>query len=56
MLYTKLPDNLRDLDYLVIVCGFIRGVLETVRVRADCTLTKDMLKGADTNEIRIALT
>lgn len=37
------------------LCGVLRGALEMVRMRVECTLTKDALWGDDITEIKVVL-
>ena len=37
------------------LCGVIRGALEMVQMRVECTLTKDALWGDEVTEMRVVL-
>jgi hypothetical protein len=47
--------NWKDLKYSNLYCGILRGSLEQVNLRVECTFVKDMLQGDDVNEIRVEL-
>ena len=53
--YVELPERWSKLHFANILCGAIRGALEMIQMRVECYFEKDMLQGADTNEIRIIL-
>lgn len=48
-------DDLRRLKYSNVYCGVIRGALEQVNLKVECTIVRDTLKGDDVNEIRVEL-
>lgn len=53
-LFVELPDNYRaKLWYSNILCGVIRGALDQVSIKTECTYVRDVLRGDDTNEIRV---
>lgn len=58
-LFVELPqedgDKWKSLKYSNLYCGIIRGALEQVNLRVECTFTKDVLQGDDVNEIRVEL-
>ena len=54
-LFVELPDEYKDLHYSIVYCGIIRGALEQVNLKVQCTFVRDMLQGDDVNEIRVQL-
>ncbi|KAK1745651.1 trafficking protein particle complex subunit 3 [Skeletonema marinoi] len=48
-------DDLRRLKYSQILCGVIRGALEQVNLKVECSIVRDTLKGDEVNEIRVDL-
>lgn len=54
-LFVELPQEYKDLEYSRVYCGIIRGALEQVNLKVNCTFVKDMLKGDDVNEIKVEL-
>lgn len=48
-------DDLRKLKYSNLYCGVIRGALEQVNLKVDCSIVRDTLKGDELNEIRVEL-
>mmetsp|Transcript_7273 Transcript_7273/g.10203 ORF Transcript_7273/g.10203 Transcript_7273/m.10203 type:complete len:173 (+) Transcript_7273:102-620(+) len=53
--FVDLPQNYKDLNYSNVLCGVIRGALEMVQMKVETKFIKDLLKGDDTNEIRVEL-
>lgn len=53
--FVELPEKYNELWYSNLICGIIRGSLEAINIRVDCKFNKDVLKGNDTNEIRVKL-
>jgi len=53
--FVELPKNMQGLYYSNIICGVIRGALESVHFRVNCYFVKDILRGDDTNEIKVEL-
>ncbi len=53
--YVELPPQYSELLYSNIFCGVIRGALEMIQMRVECYMVKDVLKGDETNEIRVEL-
>lgn len=47
--------DLSQVKYSNIYCGIIRGALEQVNLRVHCQFVRDVLNGADVNEIRVEL-
>jgi len=45
--FVELPEQHSQLAYSCILCGVLRGALEMVQMRVECTLTKDALWGDD---------
>lgn len=56
-LFVELPqdEKWKDLKYSNLYCGIIRGSLEQVNLRVDCTFIRDVLQGDDANEIKVEL-
>jgi hypothetical protein len=48
-------DDLRKLKYSNLYCGVIRGALEQVNLKVECSIVRDTLKGDELNEIRVEL-
>ncbi|KAL7543168.1 hypothetical protein ACHAXR_012861 [Thalassiosira sp. AJA248-18] len=48
-------DDLRKLKYSNLYCGVIRGALEQVNLKVECSIVRDTLKGDELNEIRVNL-
>jgi len=53
--FVELPDAYSKLHYSGLLCGVLRGALEMVRMRVECTLQRDVLWGDDTTEIKVLL-
>jgi trafficking protein particle complex subunit 3 len=53
--FVEIPEKLKGLKYSQILCGILRGSLEAVSMKTNCTIVKDRLLGAETTEIRIGL-
>ncbi len=53
--FVELPEKYSSLWYSNLIPGIIVGGLETVNIKIECFFTKDMLKGAETNEIKVKL-
>ena len=53
--YVELPDKFKGLWYSNMICGVIRGALEAINIKVECKYNKDVLKGHETNEIRVKL-
>lgn len=51
--FVELPESLKDINYLNILPGVIRGALETISTPVRAYIKKDSLKGDDETEIRI---
>ena len=55
-LFVELPDTYKDkLDYSILYCGVIRGALEMLNYKVECSFKKSPLKGDDIHEIMVAL-
>jgi hypothetical protein len=52
---TSGSDDLRKLKYSNLYCGVIRGALEQVNLKVECSIIRDTLKGDELNEIRVEL-
>ena len=53
--FVELPEKYNGLWYSNLICGIIRGALESINIKVECKYNKDSLKGNDTNEIRVKL-
>ena len=53
--FVELPEQYASLAYSNMLCGVLRGALEMVQMRVECTLTKDALWGDEVTEIRVVL-
>ena len=53
--FVELPEEYAKLEYSGMLCGVIRGALEMLQMRVACTLTKDVLWGDETTEIKVVL-
>ena len=52
----ELPDNYKDtLEYNILYCGVIRGALEMLNYKVECTFVKSPLRGDETHEIKVDL-
>jgi len=47
--------DLSKIQYSNVYCGVIRGALEQVNLRVNCSFVRDTLHGDDVNEIRVEL-
>jgi hypothetical protein len=53
--FVELPDEYSKLEYSNLLCGVLRGALEMVQMRVECSLVKDVLWGDEVTEIRVVL-
>lgn len=53
--YVELPSQYEELQYCCILCGIIRGALESVQLQVTSNVIKDTLKGDDVTEIKVEL-
>ena len=54
--YVELPESISsELWYSNILCGIIRGALEMVYMQVEATFVQDVLRGDNTNEIKVKL-
>jgi len=53
--FVELPKHLQGLYYSNIICGVIRGALEAIQFKVSCYFVKDILRGDETNEIKVEL-
>ncbi|XP_071819747.1 trafficking protein particle complex subunit 3-like [Apostichopus japonicus] len=51
--FVELPDDHNQLNYSNLLCGVIRGALESVQMAVDVKFVHDILKGDDQTEIRV---
>eukprot|EP00529_Nitzschia_sp_RCC80_P037002 CAMPEP_0113498080 /NCGR_PEP_ID=MMETSP0014_2-20120614/30961_1 /TAXON_ID=2857 /ORGANISM="Nitzschia sp." /LENGTH=189 /DNA_ID=CAMNT_0000392039 /DNA_START=88 /DNA_END=657 /DNA_ORIENTATION=- /assembly_acc=CAM_ASM_000159 len=55
-LFVELPEQYKDtLEYTILYCGVIRGSLEMLNYKVECTQTKSTLRGDDVDEIKVDL-
>mmetsp|Transcript_6518 Transcript_6518/g.13442 ORF Transcript_6518/g.13442 Transcript_6518/m.13442 type:complete len:189 (+) Transcript_6518:64-630(+) len=55
-LFVELPDEYKEtLQYTILYCGVIRGALEMLNYKVDCTLVRSTLRGDDVDEIKVDL-
>jgi hypothetical protein len=55
-MFVELPDNYKDqLEYNILYCGVIRGALEMLNYKVECTFVKSPLRGDDIHEIKVDL-
>lgn len=53
--FVELPENCSALKYCNVLCGVIRGALEMVNIKVECSIVKDSLKGQDSTELYLKL-
>ena len=60
--FVELPEKYQSMWYSNLICGVITGALETVlfdyyqiNIKVECKFVKDILKGHETNEVRVKL-
>lgn len=55
--FVELPENLvaSDFRYSNLYCGIIRGAFEQLHMNVACEFVKDVLRGDDSNSIRVKL-
>ncbi|KAK8805661.1 hypothetical protein WA158_002317 [Blastocystis sp. Blastoise] len=54
-LFVELPDEYKDLNYSALICGVIKGALEMLHMRVECSFVQDMIKGDSNYDIRVKL-
>ena len=54
-LFVELPEQYKNLEYSILYCGVIRGALEMLNYKVECTFIKSLLKGDDIHEIKVDL-
>ena len=53
--FVELPEQWSNIAYSSLLCGALRGAMEMVQMRVECTLNKDTLWGDDFTEIKVVL-
>lgn len=53
--FVELNEDYRELSYLNLLCGVIRGALEMVRIKSIVTMERDSLRGDDFTELRVVI-
>ena len=53
--FVILPIQYQKLWYSNVLCGVIRGALDMMNMKVNVFFKKDVLRGHDTNEIRVEL-
>lgn len=53
--FAELPEDCSTLWYSNIICGVIRGALEMVNMKVECTFVKCRLRGDEQNEVKVSL-
>uniref|UniRef100_A0A7S2K8C0 Trafficking protein particle complex subunit n=1 Tax=Leptocylindrus danicus TaxID=163516 RepID=A0A7S2K8C0_9STRA len=57
--FVELPEasssDVERIRYSNVYCGVIRGALEQVNLKVECTYVRDILRGDEANEIRVEL-
>jgi hypothetical protein len=53
--FVELPPALSELRYSNLLCGAVRGALEMLSMRAECTFVSDALHGDEATVMRVAL-
>ncbi|EOD09093.1 trafficking protein particle complex 3 [Emiliania huxleyi CCMP1516] len=53
--FVELPEECSKLEYSGLLCGVLRGALEMVQMRVECSLLRDTLWGDEVTEIRVLL-
>lgn len=51
--FVELPDDHNQLNYSNLLCGVIRGALESVQMAVDVKFVQDILKGDNQTELRV---
>mmetsp|Transcript_11069 Transcript_11069/g.20481 ORF Transcript_11069/g.20481 Transcript_11069/m.20481 type:complete len:189 (+) Transcript_11069:94-660(+) len=55
-LFVELPENYKEtLQYTILYCGVIRGAMEMLNYKVECSLVKSTLRGDDVDEIKVDL-
>lgn len=55
-LFVELPEEYKGtLQYTILYCGVIRGALEMLNYKVECTLVQSTLAGDDVDEIKVDL-
>jgi hypothetical protein len=53
--FVEIPEKYKGLNYSNLLCGVLRGCLEVVQMRVECTYQKCPLQGGDQSEIKLTL-
>ena len=55
-MFVELPEEYKDiLEYSIVYCGAIRGAMEMLNYKVECTFVKSPLRGDDIHEIKVDL-
>ena len=53
--FVELPPQYAELHYCNILCGVVKGALEMVQMRVECSFVRDLLRGDEITELRVEL-
>ncbi|KAJ9505575.1 hypothetical protein QJQ45_008517 [Haematococcus lacustris] len=53
--FVELPESMKELRYVNMLCGVLRGALEMVSMDVDVAVVGDMLKGQEAHQLRVRL-
>eukprot|EP00753_Platysulcus_tardus_P019683 PLAT7424.1.p2 GENE.PLAT7424.1~~PLAT7424.1.p2 ORF type:complete len:188 (+),score=71.82 PLAT7424.1:34-597(+) len=53
--FVELPPSASKLTYCAVLGGIIRGALELINLRVECSFVRDLLRGDEVTEIRVDL-
>jgi hypothetical protein len=54
-MFVELPEEYKELEYSILYCGAIRGSMEMLNYKVECSFVKSPLRGDDTHEIKVDL-